>query len=83
MLYTLSFLLSGFRLAYPVVGIELALIAYSRYWFIRSSLAPATFQVIIRCNLLFATGLWLGKTGGGDSLCGGCRAATENYGESS
>lgn len=29
MLYTLSFLLSGLRLAYPVVGIELALIAYS------------------------------------------------------
>ncbi len=67
MLHTLPFLLADLTLAlhvaYAVVGIELLLIAYIRYRFMRSSLLPTVFQVIVGGGIVFAIGLWLGKVG--------------------
>ena len=67
MLHTLPFLLADLALAlhvaYAVVGIELLLIAYIRYRFMRSSLLPTVFQVIVGGGIVFAIGLWLGKVG--------------------
>lgn len=69
MLHTLPFLLASLGLAlhvaYAVVGIELLLIAYIRFRFMKTPLASTIFQVIIGGGIVFGIGLWLGKVGAG------------------
>ena len=69
MLHTLPFLVAdlalALRLAYIVVGVELLLIAYIRYRFMKTPLAATIFQVIIGGGIVFGIGLWLGKVGAG------------------
>lgn len=69
MLHTLPFLLTDLAVAlnwaYSVVVIELLLIAYIRYRFMRSSLVSTVLQVIVGGGIVFAIGLWLGKFGAG------------------
>lgn len=69
MLHTLPFLISSLGLAlhvaYAVVGVELLLIAYIRYRFMKTPLASTVFQVIIGGGIVFGIGLWLGKVGAG------------------
>lgn len=69
MLHTLPFLIPSLGLAlhvaYAVVGIELLLIAYIRFRFMKTPLASTIFQVIIGGGIVFGIGLWLGKVGAG------------------
>ena len=69
MLHTLPFLLTNLavalKVAYAVVGIELLLIAYIRYRFMKTPLASTIFQVIVGGGIVFAIGLWLGRMGAG------------------
>ena len=46
-------------------NIELLLIAYIRYRYMRSPLASTIFQVIVGGGIVFGIGLWLGKLGAG------------------
>lgn len=67
MLHTLPFLLTNLALAlnvaYIVVGVELLLIAYIRFHFMKTPLASTIFQVIIGGGIVFAIGVWLGRIG--------------------
>ena len=69
MLHTLPFLLAdlafALHVAYFVVGIELLVIAYIRYRYMKTPLASTIFQVIVGGGIVFAIGLWLGKVGAG------------------
>ena len=69
MLHTLPFLIPSLGLAlhvaYAVVGIELLLIAYIRYRFMKTSLASTISQVILGGGIVFGIGLLLGKFGAG------------------
>ena len=69
MLHTLPFLVAdlalALRLAYLVVGVELLLIAYVRYRFMKTPLAATIFQVIVGGGIVFGIGIWLGKVGAG------------------
>lgn len=67
MLHTLPFLLPDLRvaltLAYLVVVVELLVIAYIRFHFMRSPLAQTVVQVIIGGAVVFFVGVWLGRLG--------------------
>lgn len=67
MLHTLPFLLANLavalQVAYVVVGVELLLIAYIRYRFMKTPLASTVFQVIVGGGIVFALGVWLGRIG--------------------
>ena len=67
MLHTLPFLLANLavalQVAYVVVGVELLLIAYIRYRFMKTPLASTIFQVIVGGGIVFAIGIWLGRLG--------------------
>lgn len=69
MLHTLPFLIPSLGLAlhvaYVVVGIELLVIAYIRYRFMKTSLASTISQVIIGGGIVFGIGLLLGRFGAG------------------
>ncbi|WP_151088752.1 VIT1/CCC1 transporter family protein [Hymenobacter baengnokdamensis] len=69
MLHTLPFLISdlalALRVAYIVVGVELLLIAYIRFRFMKTPLASTIFQVIVGGGIVFGIGLWLGRIGAG------------------
>ncbi|MBZ9715429.1 VIT1/CCC1 transporter family protein [Deinococcus multiflagellatus] len=67
MLHTFPFLLPDLRvaltLAYAVVLIELVVIAYIRWHYMRSPLGQTIFQVIVGGAVVFAVGVWLGQLG--------------------
>lgn len=67
MLHTLPFLLGDLRaalmLAYVVVVIELLVIAFIRYRYMRSPLGQTIFQVIVGGGVVFGVGIWLGRLG--------------------
>lgn len=67
MLHTFPFLIADLRtalhVAYVVVVVELLVIAYIRYRFMKSPLAQTVVQVIIGGAIVFAIGLWLGGLG--------------------
>jgi hypothetical protein len=67
MLHTFPFLIVNLtlalRCAYGVVFFELMAIAFIRWRFMKSPLAPTIVQVIIGGGIVFAIGLWLGKFG--------------------
>ncbi|BDI28251.1 hypothetical protein CCAX7_003020 [Capsulimonas corticalis] len=69
MLHTLPFLIpslnTALHMAYGVVVIELLVIAYIRFHFMKSPLAQTVMQVIVGGGIVFAIGLWLGKIGAG------------------
>ena len=67
MLHTLPFLLPDLRvalsLAYAVVLVELLVIAYIRWHYMRSPLAQTVVQVIVGGGVVFGVGVWLGTLG--------------------
>ena len=67
MLHTLPFLIPNLRaalhLAYGVVAIELLVIAYIRYHFMRSPLGKTILQVVVGGAIVFAIGVWMGNLG--------------------
>ncbi|WP_043816430.1 VIT family protein [Deinococcus maricopensis] len=67
MLHTLPFLLADLRaaltLAYAVVVVELLVIAFIRYRYMRSPLAQTITQVIVGGAVVFGVGVWLGRLG--------------------
>ncbi|BDP44577.1 hypothetical protein DAETH_45460 (plasmid) [Deinococcus aetherius] len=67
MLHTLPFLLPDLRaalaLAYGVVVVELLVIAYIRFHYMRSPLGQTIFQVIVGGAVVFGVGVWLGNLG--------------------
>ena len=67
MLHTLPFLIGDLRtalgLAYAVVVIELLIIAYIRYRYMRSPLGKTVVQVILGGGIVFVVGVWLGSLG--------------------
>lgn len=69
MLHTLPFLIPLLSLAlncaYGVVVVELLVIAFIRYKYMKTPLASTVFQVIVGGGIVFAVGLWLGKLGAG------------------
>ena len=69
MLHTLPFLIPNLQtaltLAYVVVVVELLIIAYIRFHFMRSPLAQTVWQVIVGGGVVFGVGVWLGKLGSG------------------
>ena len=69
MLHTLPFLLSNLGVAlhaaYAVVILELFIIAYIRFRYMKSPLGQTVVQVILGGGLVFAIGLWLGSLGAG------------------
>src|SRR5438309_2778775 len=64
MLHTLPFLLhhiqSALRVAYVVVVIELLLIAFIRFKYMKTPLPQTIVQVIVGGAIVFLIGLWLG-----------------------
>ncbi len=69
MLHTLPFLIPdlgvALHAAYAVVVIELLLIAFIRYRYMKTPLASTIFQVIVGGGIVFGIGLWLGRIGAG------------------
>jgi erythrin-vacuolar iron transport family protein len=67
MLHTLPFLIPELRtalmLAYVVVLIELMVIAFIKYRYMRSPLAQTILQVVVGGGVVFAVGVWLGRLG--------------------
>ena len=67
MLHTFPFLLDDLRtalwLAYAVVVVELAAIAYIRYHYMRSPLGRTLVQVLVGGGVVFVVGVWLGTLG--------------------
>lgn len=65
MLHTLPFLISNLKtalhFAYVVVVLELLLIAFIRYKFMKTPLAKTVLQVIVGGMIVFAIGIWLGN----------------------
>ena len=70
MLHTLPFLIPdlqlALKLAYIVVVIELLVIAYIRYRYMKSPLGKTIVYVVLGGGLVFAIGLWLGTLGVSD-----------------
>jgi erythrin-vacuolar iron transport family protein len=66
MLHTLPFLIANLtlalHLAYTVVALELLVIAYIRWHYMRSSLSSTVGQVLIGGGIVVGVGLWLGGT---------------------
>ncbi|QHN04863.1 VIT family protein [Granulicella sp. WH15] len=64
-LHTLPFLLpnvhAALRLAYLVVGIELIVISWIRYRYMKTSFALSCLQVIVGGGLVFAAGVLIGQ----------------------
>ncbi len=69
MLHTLPFLIAALgvalHVAYGVVVVELLMIAFIRYRFMKTPLAQTVGQVIVGGGIVFAIGLWLGRIGAG------------------
>lgn len=69
MLHTLPFLLphlhTALLLAYVVVVIELLIIAFIRFYYMKSPLGSTIVQVILGGALVFGIGVWLGHFGAG------------------
>ena len=69
MLHTFPFLLPTITLAlhvaYGVVVVELLVIAYIRFHFMKSPLAQTVLQVIVGGAIVFGIGIWLGTLGAG------------------
>ena len=69
MLHTLPFLIPdlgvALHAAYAVVVIELLLIAFIRYRYMKTPLASTIFQVIVGGGIVFGIGIWLGRIGAG------------------
>jgi len=67
MLHTLPFLLpslhTALMLAYVVVLVELIVIAYIKYHYMRSPLPQTVMQVVIGGGVVFGVGVWLGHFG--------------------
>ncbi len=67
MLHTFPFLISNLQLAltlaYVVVLVELLVIAFIRYRYMRSPLLSTILQVIVGGGVVFAVGVWLGSLG--------------------
>lgn len=67
MLHTLPFLIANLQtalhLAYVVVVIELLMIAFIRYKFMKTSLISTILQVIVGGGIVFVIGIFLGKIG--------------------
>ena len=67
MLHTLPFLLpnlhTALMLAYVVVLVELIVIAYVKYHYMRSPLPQTVMQVVIGGGVVFGVGVWLGHLG--------------------
>jgi VIT1/CCC1 family predicted Fe2+/Mn2+ transporter len=69
MLHTLPFLIgnvnSALHTAYGVVVLELMMIAYIRFRFMKTPLVKTVVQVIVGGGIVFAIGIWLGRIGAG------------------
>jgi VIT1/CCC1 family predicted Fe2+/Mn2+ transporter len=69
MLHTFPFLIRDLRtalwMAYAVVLVELAAIAYIRFHYMRSPLGRTLVQVVVGGAVVFAVGRWLGTMGAG------------------
>jgi len=69
MLHTLPFLLPNLTIALPtayiVVAVELVVIAFIRYKYMKSPLGQTVLQVIFGGGIVFALGVMLGKIGAG------------------
>ncbi len=69
MLHTLPFLIPNLRLAlhtaYAVVVVELLVIAYIRFRYMRTPLAKTVVQVIVGGLIVLAIGVGLGRVGAG------------------
>lgn len=67
MFHTLPFLIQNLHaallLAYVVVVVELLVIAYIRFRFMKSPLGKTVVQVVLGGGLVFAIGVWLGRLG--------------------
>ena len=67
MLHTLPFLLptlhTALMVAYGVVLIELIVIAYIKYHYMRSPLPQTVMQVLVGGGVVFGVGVWLGQMG--------------------
>lgn len=67
MLHTLPFLCADIQtamhIAFAVVVLELLLISYIRFHFMKSRLLETVGQVLIGGGIVFFIGLWLGKLG--------------------
>jgi len=65
-LHTLPSLIStlhnALTLAYAVVGVELIVIAFIRHRYFRTSFALSCLQVIVGGGLVFAAGVFIGKS---------------------
>jgi VIT1/CCC1 family predicted Fe2+/Mn2+ transporter len=70
MLHTLPFLVThlntALRIAYIIVAIELFVIAFIRYKFMKTPLWSTILQVIIGGAIVFFIGIWLGRLGVSD-----------------
>jgi VIT1/CCC1 family predicted Fe2+/Mn2+ transporter len=68
MLHTFPFLIPNInialRLAYMVVVLELLIIAFIRYKYMKAPLGKTVLQVIVGGGIVFAIGLYLGKSAG-------------------
>ena len=67
MLHTLPFLIGdltvALRAAYVVVALELVVIAYIRWHYMRTSLVRTLMQVVVGGAIVFGVGIWLGSVG--------------------
>jgi len=67
MLHTLPFLIANLQtalhLAYVVVVVELLMIAFIRYKFMKTPLLSTVLQVIVGGGIVFIIGIYLGKIG--------------------
>jgi len=67
MLHTLPFLIANLQtalhLAYVVVMVELLMIAFIRYKFMKTPLLSTVLQVIVGGGIVFIIGIYLGKIG--------------------
>ncbi len=67
--HTLPFLIGNFHyamiVAMIIVAIELAVIAWIRHRYMDTPVLSATFQVVVGGVLVFATGILIGRLGGG------------------
>jgi VIT1/CCC1 family predicted Fe2+/Mn2+ transporter len=70
MLHTLPFLIddlhTALHMAYIVVVVELFVIAFIRFKFMKSALWSTIFQVIVGGGIVFLLGIWLGTLGVGE-----------------
>jgi VIT1/CCC1 family predicted Fe2+/Mn2+ transporter len=68
MLHTFPFLIPNInmalRMAYIVVVLELLIIAFIRYKYMKTPLGKTVIQIIVGGGIVFAIGLYLGKSAG-------------------